>query len=148
MGRYQSRIGVTWIAAHRDCKCSQARSQFHKLTTELVLGFKTGPDRCETCRVSENCRKVPSTLLPRRAMPPACKALMPTVAVSEPTQCRAFMRLQLAHIAVRTTAERDLEQVFLAMAARWFSTVRWLIFRSAAMFLLGWPAAMSSRISC
>lgn len=31
--------------------------------------------------------------------------------------------------------------------ARWFSTVRWLMPRSAAMFLLGWPARTSSMIS-
>ena len=30
--------------------------------------------------------------------------------------------------------------------ARWFSTVRWLMPRSAAMFLLGWPARTSSMI--
>ena len=34
------------------------------------------------------------------------------------------------------------------IAARWFSTVRWLIFRSAAMFLLGWPASTRSMTCC
>jgi len=45
--------------------------------------------------------------------------------------------VQAAASAVRTSAGRDFELVFLMMAARWLSTVRWLMPRSAAMFLLG-----------
>ena len=37
----------------------------------------------------------------------------------------------------RTNAGIDVEPVFLMIEARWFSTVRWLILRSVAMFLLG-----------
>ena len=48
--------------------------------------------------------------------------------------------------AKRISAERECEPVFFMTAARWFSTVRWLMPRSAAMFLLGWPASTSSMI--
>ena len=54
--------------------------------------------------------------------------------------------LQAAASAVRISAGRDFEPVFLMMAARWLSTVRWLIPRSTAMFLLGWPARTRSKI--
>jgi hypothetical protein len=39
--------------------------------------------------------------------------------------------------AKRISAESECEPVFFMTAARWFSTVRWLMPRSAAMFLLG-----------
>ena len=48
--------------------------------------------------------------------------------------------------AKRISAERECEPVFFMTAARWFSIVRWLMPRSAAMFLLGWPASTSSMI--
>jgi hypothetical protein len=48
--------------------------------------------------------------------------------------------------AKRISAESECEPVFFITAARWFSTVRWLMRRSAAMFLLGWPASTSSMI--
>jgi hypothetical protein len=35
---------------------------------------------------------------------------------------------------------------FFTVDARWFSTVRWLVLRSAAIFLLGWPATTISMI--
>jgi hypothetical protein len=50
--------------------------------------------------------------------------------------------------AVRIRAGRDFEPVFLMMAARWLSTVRWLIPRSAEMFLLGSQARTRSKIWC
>jgi hypothetical protein len=53
---------------------------------------------------------------------------------------------QAAAIAVRIRAGRDLEPVFFMIAARWLSTVRWLMPRSAAMFLLGCPASTRSKI--
>jgi hypothetical protein len=43
--------------------------------------------------------------------------------------------------ANRASAGRDLDPVFFMIEARWFSTVRWLMCRSAAIFLLGWPAS-------
>jgi hypothetical protein len=46
------------------------------------------------------------------------------------------------------SAGSDFEPVFFMIAARWFSTVRRLIPRSAAMFLLGWPSRTKFRISC
>jgi hypothetical protein len=39
--------------------------------------------------------------------------------------------------AKRISPESECEPVFFMTAARWFSTVRWLMPRSAAMFLLG-----------
>src|SRR5689334_19668182 len=48
--------------------------------------------------------------------------------------------------AKRISAESECEPVFFMTAARWFSTVRWLMPRSAAMFLLGWPASTSFMI--
>jgi hypothetical protein len=48
--------------------------------------------------------------------------------------------------AKRISAESECKPVFFMTAARWFSTVRWLMPRSAAMFLLGWPASTSSMI--
>ena len=39
--------------------------------------------------------------------------------------------------AKRISSESECEPVFFMTAARWFSTVRWLMPRSAAMFLLG-----------
>src|ERR1035437_4149103 len=47
---------------------------------------------------------------------------------------------QAAASANLANAGRDLEPVFFMIEARWFSTVRWLMPRSAAIFLLGWPA--------
>jgi hypothetical protein len=47
---------------------------------------------------------------------------------------------------VRIRVGRDLEPVFFMIAARWLSTVRSLMPRSAAMFLLGWPASTRSNI--
>ena len=44
---------------------------------------------------------------------------------------------QAAAIANWANAGSDLEAVFCMIEARWFSTVRWLMPRSAAMFLLG-----------
>jgi hypothetical protein len=43
----------------------------------------------------------------------------------------------LAANARRISAESVCDPVFFMTAARWFSTVRWLMPRSAAMFLLG-----------
>ena len=57
-----------------------------------------------------------------------------------------FLVAQAAAIAVRIRAGSDLEPVFLMIAARWLSTVRWLMPRSAAMFLLGCPASTRSNI--
>ena len=48
--------------------------------------------------------------------------------------------------AKRISAESECEPVFFMTAARWFSTVRWLMPRSAAMFLLGWPVSTSFMI--
>ena len=58
----------------------------------------------------------------------------------------SFAVAQAAAIAVRISAGRDFDPVLRMMAARWLSTVRWLMPRSAAMFLLGWPARTRSRI--
>ena len=44
---------------------------------------------------------------------------------------------QVAATASMTNSDSDLEPVFSMMAARWTSTVRWLMPRSAAMILLG-----------
>src|ERR1700733_15031783 len=49
--------------------------------------------------------------------------------------------------ARRISAGIEREPVFFITAARWFSTVRWLTPRSAAMFLLGWPASTRSMTS-
>ena len=49
-----------------------------------------------------------------------------------------------ARSANRASAGSDFDPVLFMMAARWFSTVRWLMLRSAAMFLLGWPASTLS----
>ena len=74
----------------------------------------------------------------------------PAVAYTHGPQCHlwwmAVSVIQAAASAVRTSAGRDFELVFLMMAARWLSTVRWLMPRSAAMFLLGWPARTRSKI--
>jgi hypothetical protein len=59
---------------------------------------------------------------------------------------RDGLSAQVAASAVRIKAGRDFEPVFLIMVARWLSTVRWLMPRSAAMFLLGWPASTRSKI--
>src|SRR5580698_1281171 len=52
----------------------------------------------------------------------------------------------VAAIISRASAGSDFAPVFFMMEARWFSTVRWLMPRSAAMFLLGWPAKTRSMI--
>jgi hypothetical protein len=44
---------------------------------------------------------------------------------------------EFAASARRIGAESECDPVFFMTAARWFSTVRWLMPRSAAMFLLG-----------
>ncbi len=49
-----------------------------------------------------------------------------------------------APIDRRTKAGMDVEPVFFMIEARWFSTVRWLTPRSAAIILLGWPATTNS----
>ena len=46
--------------------------------------------------------------------------------------------------AKRANAGRDFEPVFFMIEARWFSTVRWLMPRSAATILLGLPARTNS----
>ena len=56
---------------------------------------------------------------------------------AHPTSCPSFTAAASAN---RASAGSDLVPVFVMIAARWFSTVRWLMPRSAAMFLLGWPA--------
>jgi hypothetical protein len=56
--------------------------------------------------------------------------------------------LNAATKPTRPNAGRDFDPVFFMMAARWFSTVRWLICKSAAMFLLGDPRNTRSMISC
>src|SRR5580658_8776763 len=43
--------------------------------------------------------------------------------------------------ANRASAGNDLDPVRFMILMRWFSTVRWLMPRSAAMFLLGCPAS-------
>ena len=65
-------------------------------------------------------------------------------AVGQPRDCDAVPGS--AASAKRISAESECEPVFFMTAARWFSTVRWLMPRSAAMFLLGWPASTSSMI--
>src|SRR4029077_20899352 len=65
-------------------------------------------------------------------------------AVGQPRDCDAVPGS--AESAKRISAESECEPVFFMTAARWFSTVRWLMPRSAAMFLLGWPATPSSMI--
>ena len=65
-------------------------------------------------------------------------------AVGQPRDCAAVPGS--AASAKRISAESECEPVFFMTAARWFSTVRWLMPRSAAMFLLGWPASTSSMI--
>jgi len=52
--------------------------------------------------------------------------------------------LPAAISANRASAGRDLEPVRFMILMRWFSTVRWLMPRSAAMFLLGCPASTSA----
>ena len=54
--------------------------------------------------------------------------------------------LRAAASASLASAGSDFDPVFFMIEARWFSTVRWLMPRSAAMFLLGWPARTSSMI--
>ena len=54
---------------------------------------------------------------------------------------------QVAARASRAKAGRDFDAVLCMIDARWFLTVRWLMPRSAVMFLLGWPARTSSVIS-
>ena len=49
-------------------------------------------------------------------------------------------------IVARTNPGMDLEPVFFIMAARWLSTVRKLMPRSAAIILLGCPSRTSSSI--
>ena len=49
-----------------------------------------------------------------------------------------------ARSANLASAGSDFDPVLFMMPARWFSTVRWLMPRSAAMFLLGWPASTLS----
>src|SRR5271154_1478616 len=49
--------------------------------------------------------------------------------------------------AKRASAGRDFDPVRFMILMRWFSTVRWLMPRSAAIFLLGWPASTIS-ITC
>jgi hypothetical protein len=51
---------------------------------------------------------------------------------------------QAAASAIRANAGKHFDPVLFMIAARWFSTVRWLMPRSTAMFLLGWPARTSS----
>ena len=52
-----------------------------------------------------------------------------------------------ALMAKRTSAASDFDPVFFMIDARWFSTVRMLIWRSAAMFLLGNPSRINCRTS-
>ena len=49
-----------------------------------------------------------------------------------------------ARSANRASTGSDFDPVLFIIEARWFSTVRWLMPRSAAMFLLGWPASTLS----
>src|SRR5215468_9968005 len=49
-----------------------------------------------------------------------------------------------AAISRRTRSEIDDASIFSMTAARWLSTVRWLISRRAAITLLGWPATTRS----
>src|SRR5262249_21363921 len=49
-----------------------------------------------------------------------------------------------AAISRRTRSEIDDASIFSMTAARWVSTVRWLISRRAAITLLGWPATTRS----
>jgi hypothetical protein len=65
-------------------------------------------------------------------------------ALGQPRDCDAV--LGSAASANRISADSECEPVFFMTAARWFSTVRRLMPRSAAMFLLGWPASTSSMI--
>jgi hypothetical protein len=60
--------------------------------------------------------------------------------VPAPANC-ASASLPAAVTANRANAGSDLLPVRFTVEARWFSTVRWLIRRSSAMFLLGWPAS-------
>ena len=63
------------------------------------------------------------------------------------TVSRALVPARLppaATSASRASAGSDFEPVLFMMEARWFSTVRWLMPRSAAIFLLGWPASTRS----
>ena len=55
---------------------------------------------------------------------------------------------QAAASANRANAGTDFDPVFFMIKARWFSTVRGLIRRSAAIFLLGCPASTNSMIWC
>src|SRR5271169_5062854 len=56
-------------------------------------------------------------------------------------------RASAAASARRARAGTDLDSVRLMISPRWLSTVRWLMPRSAAMFLLGWPAKTICMIS-
>lgn len=49
--------------------------------------------------------------------------------------------------ATRASSGNDRACVFRIMEARWFSTVLWLMPRSAAIFLLGWPVRTISMTS-
>ena len=63
-----------------------------------------------------------------------------------PVDVRRVGAIPAAASANRANAGSDFEPVFFMIEARWFSTVRWLMPRSAAMFLLGWPARTRSMI--
>jgi hypothetical protein len=66
------------------------------------------------------------------------------------TRSTALCAQPAARSANLASAGSDFDPVLFIMPARWFSTVRWLIPRSAAMFLLGSPAStlsITSRLS-
>src|SRR5688572_26983175 len=91
-----------------------------------------------------------------RALHEACRnfhhcVLLPAVGAQLPRRPKSrnlasCQFAQPAASAVRISAGRDFEPVFFMVAARWLSTVRWLMPRSAAMFLLGWPARTRPKI--
>jgi hypothetical protein len=76
-------------------------------------------------------RPLPQEHAPIHAVPVGtCRAAL-SVSGEVTTPCLGRRR------AKRISAESECEAVFFMTAARWFSTVRWLIPRAAAMFLLG-----------
>ena len=69
------------------------------------------------------------------------------VAATNKEACPQAKWPEFAARARRARAGSEVTPVRSMMDARWFSTVRWLMPRSAAMFLLGYPATTRRMIS-
>jgi len=91
--------------------------------------------RTRICKFAGHGRPASASALVRHhrnhaAGPLSGRLFAPPAAVGSPPSPHA------AAIANIANSGKDLEPVFLMIAARWYSTVRWLISRSAAIFLL------------